>query len=95
MDISLAKVRIKPDRTDAFKAAVESIVAKTRSERGCLFYELYQSGEDPAVFYYVEQWETEADFLRHVQSQYVADFASVAGECEDGPVTPLSWRRVL
>jgi quinol monooxygenase YgiN len=57
-----AKFVVKPEHVDAFKKAVEKIIAPTRKEAGCISYEAFQVIEKGHVtnkFEFHELWKSE------------------------------------
>lgn len=92
---SVAKIRLKPDGFEAFCACVAALAGPTRAEEGCLFYEFYQSDEDPTVCYFVEEWRSQEDLEQHLKTLHVARFAAEADVNIAAPVEPLRWHRVL
>ena len=95
MEKSIAKIRLKPDGFEAFRAFVAELAGPTRAEEGCLFYEFYQSDEDPTVCYFVEEWRSQEDLERHLKTPHVARFAAEADVNIAAPVEPILWHKVL
>ena len=92
---SVARIRLKPEGIDAFRACVAELAEPTRAEEGCLFYEFYQSDEDPTVCYFLEEWRSQADLEKHLKTPHVAKFAATADVNIAAPVEPIKWHRVL
>ncbi len=92
---SVAKIRLKPDGIAAFQACVAELAEPTRAEEGCLFYEFYQSDDDPTLCYFLEEWRSEEDLKRHLNTPHVARFAAAADLHIAAPVEPVKWHRVL
>ena len=92
---SIAKIRLKPEGIEAFQNCVAELAGPTRAEEGCLFYEFYQSDEDPTVFYFLEEWRSQAGLEEHLKTPHVAKFAATADVNIASPVEPIKWHRVL
>ena len=92
---SIAKIRLKPEGIEAFQNCVAELAGPPGAEEGCLFYELYQSDEDPTVFYFLEEWRSQADLEKHLKTPHVAKFAATADVNIASPVEPIKWHRVL
>lgn len=58
----VAKVRAKPGREEEVLSELNKLVTETRSEPGCLNYDLHRSQTEPAVFMFYENW-TDRDAL--------------------------------
>jgi quinol monooxygenase YgiN len=59
--------------------ALSALVAPTRSEPGCISYELFVSAADPATFITVESWRSSADLDAHLQTPHVQQALATAG----------------
>lgn len=63
----LAHFTVQPEHVDAFiRGAREKLVAPTRTERGCIQYDLWQDDADPTRFTMVETWESGAALAAHL-----------------------------
>jgi hypothetical protein len=60
-----ATVHIKPEDVPQFMEQARYIFDKVVSEPECVFFELYQSPEDPGTFSWVENWSVkQCNFLQ-------------------------------
>ena len=67
----VARIVSKPNRIEETLELLRSLVAPTRSEAGCIRYELMQSRATPAEFMFVEEWANEAALNAHFLSDHV------------------------
>ncbi len=67
----VARINAKPDKVEEVRDALTGLVAPTRSEPGCIVYELLQNNNDPTDFTFVEEWESEAALARHAASEHI------------------------
>ncbi len=67
----IAVIRSKPDRVEETRGALAGLVGPTRSEPGCLSYELLQNREDPTEFVFVEEWRDEAALAAHFETDHI------------------------
>lgn len=95
MGKTVAKITIKAEKIEEFMKLVHALARPTRAEEACLFYELYQMNDDPTVFYFVEEWETEEDLQKHLQKEHVCTFASKVGALTATDVQPFQWTRIV
>lgn len=58
---------IKTDQIDAVRRAHLSVIDSTRSEEGCIDYDLYQC-DDPSVMFFYENWENQLTLTRHMNT---------------------------
>ena len=90
----IAVIPGKPEEADAVRAALSTLVAATRQERGCVSYALSESGAVPGTFVTDEQWTDQAALDAHMKTPHVAAaFAAVgekmAGEVAIHPLVPV------
>ena len=91
----IAYMKAKPGREDALRAALESLIPATTGEPGNVNYDLHQGVEDPAVFFFYENWETGAHLDAHLAQPHLVDFAAVSGELlDEGGLTITRLRRI-
>jgi len=90
----LAKCKAKPGMEDRVREAVMALVAPTRSEPGCINYDLHQSAEDPSRFMLYENWKSKKDLDEHLAMPYLKDFLGKADEILAAPVEITLWEMV-
>ncbi len=74
----LVRIQAKADQAEAVKNSLTDILAPTRAEAGCVSYELYFDDKDPAVFIFVETWQTRAHWEAHNQAPHLKVFLALA-----------------
>ncbi len=67
-------------RSEELGARLLELVAPSRSEPGCLRYDIYQSVDDPNAWFVYEDWRSRADFDAHMSTPYVTAFLSQVPE---------------
>lgn len=60
---------VKAEERENLLQIVRMILEPTRVEKGCLNYHCYQDVEDKDAFVILEQWETQQDLERFIQSR--------------------------
>ena len=70
----IAKIEAKPEKLDEVKSAVLKLIEPTRKEQGCIQYDLHQENEKAEVFIFVENWENQALWEAHMQSEHLQSF---------------------
>ena len=63
--------------------ALEALVEPTTREDGYVNYDLHQADDDPAVFYFYENWESEAALDAHLSTPHLEQFKSVMDDLLD------------
>ena len=72
------------DKIDLVKAELEKLVDITRTEQGCINYDLHQDNTNPAVFVFYENWESRQLWQEHMANQHLVDYmAATQGAVED------------
>ena len=67
----VATVTAKPDCVGQVKEELNRLIEPTRKEDGCVNYDLHQSKEDPAVFIFHENWDSEAHLGAHLETPHI------------------------
>lgn len=75
--VIIAQFFVKPECIDKFKAETVGLIKGTRSESGCLFYELYQSIESPTDFIFYEKFKDSESFNFHLKTEHYLSFSAV------------------
>lgn len=72
----VANITAKADNIEQVKAALQKLIATTRSEAGCLQYDLHQDNENPAHFMFYENWESRELWQQHMAAPHLAEYAA-------------------
>lgn len=68
----LARIHARPDSAPQVRAILVELRGHSRSEAGCVSYDLYQRADDPTFFQTVEQWRDTAVADLHMKTPHVA-----------------------
>jgi len=79
MLVVVASVKARPGKANALRPVLQSLVAPTLAEEGCIRYEMNESA-DGQSWAFVEQWESQSLWERHMESDHLARFKAVADE---------------
>lgn len=80
----VARLIAKPDKIEAFKTILLSIVEPTRKEAGCVRYELLQNKADPADFTFVEEWSSSEALDAHMKQPHLTAALGQIGDLLGG-----------
>lgn len=64
----VAKIEAKADAEEMVAAELGKLVGLARNEAGCVAFDLHRSVENPAVFVFLETWESRHQLERHMTS---------------------------
>jgi len=90
----IANMRAKPGKEQELREALEALIEPTKQEAGYVNYDLHQSVEDPAVFYFHENWESAPHLDDHLNTPHLQQFASRLDELLEGDLNIQRLRRI-
>lgn len=67
----VAQVTALNGKTAEVKTILQSIVAPTRQETGCLSYQLLSNDGNPAEFLFIEEWTDEKAIGKHFSTPHI------------------------
>jgi quinol monooxygenase YgiN len=91
----VARIRAKEGMQEKVKQELMSLVGPTRSEKGCIHYELHQSIENKSLFMFYENWASKQDLDKHLEMPYMKSHMKKASEILDGPGEITLWEVVV
>ncbi|BBD59025.1 hypothetical protein NIES2109_18040 [Nostoc sp. HK-01] len=90
-----ARLKVKQGLEDRFRQEFEPVIALTRSEDGCINYDLHQSIEDPSLFLLHENWASQAILDLHLQQPYIRALGAKAEEFLLEPPEVKLWQQIV
>jgi quinol monooxygenase YgiN len=69
----VARFTARSDTVDELRRLLTGLVQPTRSEPGCISYEMLESTEDPTKFSSLEEWRNEDALQLHFGTSYHQD----------------------
>ena len=76
MLILIAKMNTKPEYREEFINISEGMIEPSRSEEGCIHYELLQDPFTKDLFTFYEKWASRSDLDLHFEKHYFIEFAN-------------------
>lgn len=70
----VANIKAKSDKVDLVKTELLKLIAMTRSEQGCINYDLHQNNDNPAQFIFYENWETRELWQAHMANDHLKEY---------------------
>ena len=89
-----ARLCARAGMQDALQCALAALTGPTRTEAGCLRYDLFQNAGHPEEFLFIEQWRTAGDLERHLQQPYIQSFIRKSDELLAGPMQVAQWLNI-
>ena len=90
----VASMRANPGKEQALREALEALVDPTVKEDGYVNYDLHQAVDDPAVFFFYENWESGEALDAHLATPHLVDFIGKMGDLLDGELKISRLRRI-
>ena len=82
----VARIVSKADKTEETRALLLGLLVPTRSESGCVSYELLQNRQNASEFTFVEDWADDASLNAHFTTEHVkAAFQKVPALLAEAP----------
>ncbi len=72
----VANIHAKADKVELVKSELLKLIATTRSEAGCVQYDLHQDNENPAHFLFYENWDSRELWQAHMGTPHLAAYGA-------------------
>ncbi|WP_170474473.1 putative quinol monooxygenase [Ruegeria arenilitoris] len=82
----VANIKANPSKIDLVKAELIKLIEVTRTEEGCVNYDLHQDNENPAHFLFYENWQSRELWQAHMKAPHLAAYMAAT----DGAVTEFT-----
>ncbi len=74
----IARLRAKAGMENDLKSLLLSLIEPSRSDEGCINYDLHQAIDDPATFIFYENWQSRQHLEKHSATTHLQDFRARA-----------------
>lgn len=90
----IARIKSKVGREEQVKQELLKLLTPTRAERGCINYDLHQAVNDKSLFLFHENWESEDDLKKHLESSHVKNCHRQISELIAEPVEIIPCKQI-
>lgn len=90
----LVRIKAKKGLEERVKQGLLALLNPTRSEKGCINYDLHQSAEDKSLFMLYENWKSKKDLDEHLAMPYMKSHMEKASEILAGPSEITLWEKI-
>ncbi len=90
----VARIKAKAGKEADVKERLLKLLSPTRSETGCLNYDLHQSLDNPAHFLLHENWTSQEALNKHLETVHIKNFLNQADQVLAEPVEITLWKQV-
>jgi quinol monooxygenase YgiN len=68
----VARIKAKANTIEKLREALQKLVEATlHKDDGCINYNLYQDNDNPTLFFFLENWESDELLKKHLDSDHV------------------------
>jgi quinol monooxygenase YgiN len=90
----IARMTAKQGKEQELRSALEALVPTTVAEDGCVNYDLHVAEDDPATFFFYENWESGAQLDAHLGAPHLVEFAGRLDDLLEGGSSGLVITRL-
>jgi len=90
----LARMKARDGMEERVKEELMSLVTPTRSEEGCINYDLHQNPDDKSLFMFYENWISKKALDEHLGMPYVKSFMEEADDLFAEPIEITFWEMI-
>jgi quinol monooxygenase YgiN len=90
----IATLKAKAGMEDQLRAALSSLIEPSKADEGNVNYDLYESRDQPGVFYFYENWESAELLGKHMQAPHMAEALGAAAQVLAEPPTIAQLKRI-
>lgn len=70
----VARILAESGKKDFVKEELLKLIDITRSEEGCINYDLHQDNENENLFLFYENWENRELWQKHMENEHLAEY---------------------
>ncbi|WP_434150329.1 putative quinol monooxygenase [Methylocaldum gracile subsp. desertum] len=90
----IVRIVAKPGMEAQVKRELMNLLAPTRSEKGCMNYDMHQAADDDSRFLFHENWVCEEDLRRHLEAPHIRHWITLAETLLAKPMELTLWHKV-
>ncbi len=92
--IIVAEMTAQSGKEDELRRKLTGFVAPTRSENGCVQYDLHEAEDRPGQFLFFERWTSPEHLEAHLASPHIASVLPGLGSILAGPPRISKFRQI-
>jgi quinol monooxygenase YgiN len=90
----VARMKAKDGMEETVRKELMSLVPQTRSEEGCISYDLHQDAANKSLFMFYENWRSKEDLDKHFEMPYLKAFLSKVADVLSEPPDITFWEMI-
>jgi len=76
----IAKITAKEEYKETVLSELTKTITPTRQENGCINYDMHSCNDNDSVFIFHENWKSEQDLDKHLESNHIKQCFEVIGD---------------
>ena len=72
--VVIVNILSKDDKIDFARKELLSLINVTRNEKGCVVFDLHEDKDNPAHFFFYEEWETKELWEIHMNTPFFNEY---------------------
>lgn len=90
-----ARIKVKKGMEEILKQELQPIVDLTRSEEGCINYDLHQAADDQSLFMLHENWVSQEILDQHLELPHIKALGEKAKDILAEPLEVTVWQQII
>lgn len=90
----IARLRAKEGLDASLKETLLGLIKPSRSDEGCINYDLHQDPENPALFMFHENWTSKEALDKHLATPHLQAFIDKSGELLAEALDVTVWKKI-
>jgi len=90
----VAKNPVKKEQIETFKILAKELILKSKEEKGCIAYDLYEDVNNSSILTFIEIWEDEEAIELHNKSEHFQKIVPKLGKLVDGEKEVKLYKKV-
>ncbi len=87
----VARILVKPEKREFVKNELLKLIDITRTEDGCINYDLHQDNENENLFLFYENWANRDLWKKHMDNAHLVEYmAATEGAVEEFVVNEMT-----
>jgi len=90
----VVRIKAKTGMEVRVRQELLNLLKPTRTERGCMNFDMHQAPNDPSLFLFHENWVSGEDLKRHFETPHIKRWIEEAKALLATPMELTRWRKV-
>jgi quinol monooxygenase YgiN len=90
----IARIQARSGKELETEQVLTGLIRPTRSEPGCISYDLFAMPDNPGRYMFLETWSSRKDLTTHLQQPHVQAFINRSDELLSEPLDVSLWHHM-